>query len=843
MRRIRSTLREHWHFLIIVTLLTLVTTFPTIVYVFKTDVFWHPGGAERDVYIAFWDVWYGEQFLAGQASPFYTDQIFYPEGLSLEFHPFFIPHIIAVNALNIFLPLSNAFSLAYLMIIFLCALPAYVYLHWLFKERWIALLGAVIFALSPQVVGHPFHPQIAFITTIPLAIYFFERGIAENRPVLVLIAGLLTGLTTIIGLYNYICLLIMLGFFTIALAVARYRDKRFWFNIALLIASVTLSSLWRVYPLLTSSDSLSEAANWHGDAELATDAISYLVNHEHPVLGPTLESILGTPDRANVSFTSYLGLLPLLLIAIALFKSEERRQVMCWAGLCGLFLFLRLGSHLTVNGAVYSNIPLPKYFLNQLLPEVFVSFWEVDHFMMGALLPLAVLVCFGLVALQKRFPLAAKPGFVLALTLIVAFEYHIPVETERIFPEGDGKISQERLAFLDWLEQENGEVRLINLPTGRRNSKVYNLYQALSGYPRVEGAISRTPESAYDYIRANLLLNSWHDKLPISCRTIDRDKYLAELARLQADGFSHVVFHLGFKYADRIMDSFRAFEPSYADEFVWIFRLSELQSGCVGESSANYSFARIFSDALSEPSSLGERHGAAVVFAPSIPAADHFRRDLRYFTQIDRNIVTITSDADANIHIQSSAFPGLDARADLSAQAALWLVNSPQHFNAEQRPAFQGWFSERFHFCQRAEELDGITFDLYLRADLPCSAMDDSSALEVEYDGGARLHNASYAVNEDLLHFYLAWTNATTESYGFSLQFFDESGHKALQYDNVINRQLLAIHEIDTSSLPEGAYSVQLIAYSYETRKSLGGRVIKTGQSFERALEIARIEV
>ncbi len=843
MRRIRSPLREHWHFLIIVTLLTLVTTFPTIAYVLNTDVFWHPAGADRDIYIKFWDIWYGKQFLTVQADRFYTDLMFYPEGLSLTFHPFFIPQIIVVNALGILMPVSNAYSLAYLLIIFLCALSAYVYMSRLFNDKWIALLGAVVFGFSPHVVGHPHHPDIAFVATIPLALYFFHRGIDENRRVLVLIAGLITGLTTIISLYNYVCLLIMLGFFVIALAVARYRDKGFWLNVTLLVLTVSLSSLWRVYPLVAGSDSLSEAATWHGEAEVRTDAISYLVNHEHPLLGPTLETFLGTPDRANVSFTSYLGLLPLLLIAIALFKSEERRQVMCWAGLCGLFLLLRLGSHLTVNGAVYSNIPLPKYFLNQLLPEVFVSFWEVDHFMMGALLPLAVLVCFGLVALQKRFPLAARPGFVLALTLIVAFEYHIPVETERIFPEGDGTISQERLAFLDWLEQENGEVRLINLPTGRRNSKVYNLYQALSGFPRVEGAISRTPESVHDYIRANLLLNSWHDKLPISCRTIDRDKYLAELARLEADGFSHVVFHLGFKYADRIIDSFRAFKPSYADEFVWIFRLSDLQSGCAGESSANYSFARIFSDALSEPSSLGERHGAAVVFAPSIPAADHFRRDLRYFTQIDRNIVTITSDADANIHIQSSAFPGLDARADLSAQAALWLVNSPQHFNAEQRPAFQGWFSERFHFCQRAEEIDGITFDLYLRADLPCSAMDDSSALEVEYDGGARLHNASYAVNEDLLHFYLAWTNATTESYGFSLQFFDESGNKALQYDNVIYRQLLAIHEIDTSPLPEGAYSVLLIAYSYETRKSLGGRVIKTGQSFERALEIARIEV
>ena len=59
------------------------------------------------------------------------------------------------------MPVSNAFSLAYLLIIVFCALSAYVYLHWLFSDKWIALLGAVVFGLSPHVVGHPFHPGIA----------------------------------------------------------------------------------------------------------------------------------------------------------------------------------------------------------------------------------------------------------------------------------------------------------------------------------------------------------------------------------------------------------------------------------------------------------------------------------------------------------------------------------------------------------------------------------------------------------------------------------------------------------------------------------------------------------
>ena len=64
--------------MVIVTLLTLALTYPTISYVFRSDVFWLPGD-NFDVYIKYWDVWYGRQFLTGQADRFYTDLMFYPK--------------------------------------------------------------------------------------------------------------------------------------------------------------------------------------------------------------------------------------------------------------------------------------------------------------------------------------------------------------------------------------------------------------------------------------------------------------------------------------------------------------------------------------------------------------------------------------------------------------------------------------------------------------------------------------------------------------------------------------------------------------------------------------------
>ena len=842
MQGLLHALREHRHVFIVVSLLTLATTFPTIVYVFNTDVFWHPAGSHRDVYIKLWDVWYGKQFLTGQADRFYTDLIFYPEGISLVFHPFFIPHIIVVNALNILLPFSNAFSLAYLVIIVVCALSAYIYLHWLFTDKWIALFGAVVFGFSPIVVGHANHPDIAFIATIPLAVYCFHRGIKENRRVLIAIAGLLTGLTTVITLYQYICLLITLGFGTLAFARARWRDKRFWLNIGLLILSISAFSIWRIYPLLAHSESFTEVATWYSMGENKTDAISYFVNYKNPVFDRLLQSDLLVVSDRKPSLTSYLGYLPLLLIGFGLFTKVTRRRMAPWLLLCALFLIMRLGPHLHINGVDYPNILLPKYYLNQLLPIVFVSFIEADNFMMGALLPLAILTCYGLVALRKRFAPAAKPAFVLALVLVVALEYHIPVPSDRIFLAGDGTISQARLAFLDWLKQEDGEVRLINLPMGRRQSKVYHLYQALSGYPHAAGAISRTPDSAFNYIRANLLLNAWHQWRPISCELVERDEYLAGLAQLEADGFTHVVFHRDFRDAAEIKDSFREAEPAYENDFVRIFRLNDLRESCTDEWSGSLAFTRAYAQALQQLSITDGRQGIMLVIPPSQRTGDHFTRNLRHFADIYRTIVTISLDDEASLEIRHSEFLEPYSSSQLEQYAALWLLNVPLVSDAERTPAFQDWFVKRFHFCQRVQADELAVVDLYLRADIPCSAMDESSALDIQYESGVRLHNASFSVSGDKLLYHLAWTNTSNDDYGFSLQFLNETGDKALQYDQVIYRELLSTHEIDASSLPTGVYSIQLIVYDFETQVSQGGTVTDSGERFERALEIGRLD-
>ena len=243
-----------------------------------------------------------------------------------------------------------------------------------------------------------------------------------------------------------------------------------------------------------------------------------------------------------------------------------------WAALCFAFLSLQLGSFLIVNGESFS-LRLPKYFLNDLLPFVFQSIYAPGHFQMGVIFPLAVLSCLGLRAFQTAWPPARSKLVLLALIGIVSCDYYLPV-IEQVIP-------RQQTAFNDWLvSEESKDIALINLPMGRKNSKTYNFYQSINGYPHAEGAISRTPDHAFNYIRSNLLLRNWNNQRAILCTSVNHDQFLDGLEQLDNDGFTHIIHHLNLPGAKDVARSFDKADPSYKDDFVSIYRLPDLADSC-----------------------------------------------------------------------------------------------------------------------------------------------------------------------------------------------------------------------------------------------------------------------
>lgn len=311
----------------------------------------------------------------------------------------------------------------------------------------------------------------------------------------------------------------------------------------------------------------------------------------------------------------------------------------------------------------------------------------------------------------------------------------------------------------------------------------------------------------------------------------------------EQDAYLSGLHHRDLYGSDQIGESFRGVEPAFRDDFVSIYRLGDLRQSCPEELSARHLFTSAYAGALQKISIIDERHGNILIFPSTPEVGEHFMRYLRHFAQVDKNVLTIVSDEQANIDIQSSKSQYSDSYVDLERNNAVWLVNERLEFDIKPSVENQAWFLARFQFCQRFHEDERTTIDLYHKLDIPCSAMDERSAVEAHYEDGVRLHNASFDVYSDEVRYYLAWTNDTKKQYAFSIQFFDEDGHKALQYDNVILRELLEVHAIDTTPIPEGVYSVKLIVYDFVTQISQSGTVTDLAERFERELDVAWIEV
>ena len=459
------------------------------------------------------------------------------------------------------------------------ATAAYVYLLFQFRDKPIAVFGAVIFGFSGFIVGRSIHAGASLALVFPLSLYCLQRGLQDRRRHWLGICALIIAITSLTLLYSLVALLLFLAITILCAAVRRWRERRFWLDVAALGCLVAIICGLRAYPLLMNRGDLDDVLDKAGGVERENDLLQYFINYENPFFNRLMTNRvatelvdLPTPGRWN---TSYLGTIPMILAIAGLLRSRSRRKMLPWLALLLPFLLLRLGSQLTINGHIFSDIYLPKHVLDELAPAAFGAFYSTDLFHMGALLPWAVAACYGLAALTENLPGRRRSRLILLLIALLAAEYYRSPEAPRIVPGAE-------IAHLDWLagEADQAEIRLINLPMNRGNSKQYLFYQTLSGYPQVEGLATRTPPRAYDYIRANIILDSWFNKTSIVCGPGNREDYLGAVDQLARDGFTHVVLHYHLLQRETIAASFGNLARDYEDDYTAVFRLENLRASC-----------------------------------------------------------------------------------------------------------------------------------------------------------------------------------------------------------------------------------------------------------------------
>ncbi|MCY4064257.1 MAG: hypothetical protein OXG53_17940, partial [Chloroflexi bacterium] len=574
MARITAALCFHWPFLLIVPLIIIVMTWPTLRYVFDSNTLWLPSD-DIDLRLKFWDAWhFGSQVFAGKADFYYTNYLFYPKGISLVYHNFSIPHMLVMLAAQLVLPPTNAFNLSTLLVIFANAAACYVYILYLFRDRWLSLFGSVLFAASVFVIVRPGQTSVYTVAAIPLAFYCLQRGLDERRNRLIVLAGILAGVTAFTGLYIFVCLLISLGIFILFQLPTHWNTRQFWLSMLLLSAVAAPISALRVYPMMSDEAALDEALQKGGGREHGSDLLDHFIHRENVITEFVFASLLREPVP-SVREDGYLGFVALGLAVFGLLNSKPSRRNLFWLVLFLTFFLLKLGPFLIVNGRTYADIILPKYHLNNIFPAVFRGFWITAYFHVGLLLPLAILAVFGLRRLLAVVP--ARAGVIVFIACL-AFNF-----LETIEPPDSTIVSTQRLDYIDWMRNEDrqDELRLINVPFGRAPSKHYALYHAFGGFAHAEGGASRMPAIAFSYIEENALLSAWQNDEGMLCLPFNEGAFNHALNQLLTDGFTHLVYHSdAIRHVGFANYSVVAIEPAYHDDYVRVYRLRDLRNIC-----------------------------------------------------------------------------------------------------------------------------------------------------------------------------------------------------------------------------------------------------------------------
>jgi hypothetical protein len=446
------------------------------------------------------------------------------------------------------------------------------------RYRAAAWLAGAIYSYAPYHLAHSGgHPDLVHLASIPLAVLLLFAAITRPSVLAALGAALMIGLAGFTSLYIMVFALLTVGPVLVFLLIDKHRwtQARIWRIVIIFgVASLLLLAV-RLVPILRDGSALTNAIESKYTAIFdQTDLLSYILpSHLNPLFAPYTSEIAASFGFMSAKWPAYLGIVPLALTVIALAWKEQRKIVLLWLSIGLIFFVLSLGPALRLNGNLYEDIVLPTRYLSWFPPIKAVG--RPNFFVMGVLLPIAVLSAFGFDRLLRVLEghRTVKLALMFALPGLLLIEYW-----SGDFPGAPSTVSP----FYEQLSHEPGDFAIIQLPMGRGESKHYLFMQTFHQKPIVEGLSARTPVEAYQYIQSNPLLVSWSKDEQMDCRRRNNDLYISALDELIDDGFRFVVVHhtksnILLRYADSFPP-----EPFYQDRDLTAFELAELrdQSPC-----------------------------------------------------------------------------------------------------------------------------------------------------------------------------------------------------------------------------------------------------------------------
>ena len=511
-RRAPRRLPEHALVLGGFTVLTIVLTYPIA---FRLST--HLPGDNTDTNVFAWNLWWFRKALVDlHASPFWTDYLFYPDGVGLALHSLAPFNALVGLPLQALVGLVASLNLLVLLGFVLSGYGAYLLIRHLVGDRPPAFIGGIIFAFCPYTFAHLLgHLDLTGTQWIPFYALCLIRLVGEDEGRRIGTAAGCAACLLLVALTAYYYLAYALLFTAILLGYRTWIEGRvaFFRRAGGRLATATALFLIGFAPLLAAiglqiAREWPAAASGGGEAALLQADLAAFVTPSplHPVWGGLVRPVAARFSGNTAEATVFAGYIPLGLALGAAVRLRAREPwVRFWALALAVFFVLALGPFPRVLGYGVRLIPLP-YHLIRATP-VLNALRVPSRFAIMVMLCLAVLAAFAcrsLLAGLRRRP--ARAAAFAGIALVVALEYlAVPFPT----------FAAEAPAIYGRIAREPGVFTVLEVPLGRRSGTrtgpgtfpaPFMYYQTVHGQRTVGGYVSRAPVAALEAMERRPLL-------------------------------------------------------------------------------------------------------------------------------------------------------------------------------------------------------------------------------------------------------------------------------------------------------------------------------------------------
>ncbi len=520
-------------------------------------------GIDGDAFVHLWTYDWVKDALSSGQSPFYTDRLFYPQGVELYTHNFAWLNIAMWLPLQALVGGGAAYTLVYLIVLVLNGTAVYLLVRHLTDDEAASFIAGFIMTGWPYIITRFSQPNLIFIAFVPLALLAMHRLIRSRRWIDVLWLGAAVAL---IGFSRYQMLIMSVPVLVLSALYWLWQERGTGVahtlvqllaaaGLALLLLAPSAGPVIRFQMTRQFPDDIQRSEAEWGEADL----LGFLL----PGKGAPLIGAAAAERFPDLLTHTPVGWVTLGLALLGLFG--PRRDKWLWFTMTLVLLLLALGRLLTINGQ--TSIVLPYAWLEDILLVVQLIRYP-SRFTALLAVPLAVLAGYGTLLISGKLSPRGKWGMAGVLALLIALGYRVPD-----YP----LLALETPGWYATVAADEEVYGLVTIPLTRTFDEYAMAYQLTHNKALVEGHVSRPPREAYAFLESTPFLNKLREAAP---QPPQGDDISGQLRPLAENNLPYLVVHKRFLSPEQVSMWRRwlGVSPYYEDEELLVFRTA-LQAG------------------------------------------------------------------------------------------------------------------------------------------------------------------------------------------------------------------------------------------------------------------------